>query len=380
MTMAKVYFPNSEQFDLMNENLAKIAAAVGSQVDLSTWNGIRKAVLARIAPDVIPVGTLLTVTHSVYGDKPWVVLGHNVHKNAHNEDSPTMTIGSVPVLGTLQFDAPESICQVNSDLPAGTYHFTITAYDQWTAGTYQFITTKTVPSGGRICVSGQYPYQGNITAAKVSTYAQGSSTAIESGLAITAGSEGTNLGTAGEGTTNHTHRIAYGSNNYKESAMRQFLNSAAAAGNVWEPQTKFDQAPSWMTTTAGFLNGLDAELQEVLSDVTVPCGSINVYEAPDSTVTKGGIYTVTDKIFLLSNREIGFTSDIDDGTTVLPYYDGATNADRIKYNASSVAADWWERTPTSGNAYGVRRVNTDGSVNNGGANGAGGLAPACTIG
>ena len=256
--MAKVYFPNSEQFDLMNENLAKIAAAVGSQVDLSTWNGIRKAVLARIAPDVIPVGTLLTVTHSVYGDKPWVVLGHNVHKNAHNEDSPTMTIGSVPVLGTLQFDAPESICQVNSDLPAGTYHFTITAYDQWTAGTYQFITTKTVPSGGRICVSGQYPYQGNITAAKVSTYAQGSSTAIESGLAITAGSEGTNLGTAGEGTTNHTHRIAYGSNNYKESAMRQFLNSAAAAGNVWEPQTKFDQAPSWMTTTAGFLNGLDA--------------------------------------------------------------------------------------------------------------------------
>ena len=378
--MAKVYFPNSEQFDLMNENLAKIAAAVGSQVDLSTWNGIRKAVLARIAPDVIPVGTLLTVTHSVYGDKPWVVLGHNVHKNAHNEDSPTMTIGSVPVLGTLQFDAPESICQVNSDLPAGTYHFTITAYDQWTAGTYQFITTKTVPSGGRICVSGQYPYQGNITAAKVSTYAQGSSTAIESGLAITAGSEGTNLGTAGEGTTNHTHRIAYGSNNYKESAMRQFLNSAAAAGNVWEPQTKFDQAPSWMTTTAGFLNGLDAELQEVLCDVTVPCGSNNVYEAPDSTVTKGGIYTVTDKIFLLSNREIGFTSDIDDGTTVLPYYDGATNADRIKYNASSVAAYWWERTPYSGTAYVVRLVNTDGSLSFNGAYNAYGLAPACTIG
>ena len=291
-----------------------------------------------------------------------------------------MTIGSVPVLGTLQFDAPESICQVNSDLPAGTYHFTITAYDQWTAGTYQFITTKTVPSGGRICVSGQYPYQGNITAAKVSTYAQGSSTAIESGLAITAGSEGTNLGTAGEGTTNHTHRIAYGSNNYKESAMRQFLNSAAAAGNVWEPQTKFDQAPSWMTTTAGFLNGLDAELQEVLCDVTVPCGSNNVYEAPDSTVTKGGIYTVTDKIFLLSNREIGFTSDIDDGTTVLPYYDGATNADRIKYNASSVAARWWERTPNSGYASGVRLVNTDGSLLSSGASDAYGLAPACTIG
>lgn len=162
--------------------------------------------------------------------------------------------------------------------------------------------------------------------------------------------------------------------------MRQFLNSTATAGNVWTPQTKFDRPPTWKTTTAGFLNGLDAELQEVLCDVIVPCGSNNVYEAPDSTVTKGGTYTVTDKIFLLSNREIGFTSDIEDGTTVLPYYDGATNADRIKYNASSIAAVWWERTPYSGVADSVRRVVTDGSLGNSGANNAHGLAPACTIG
>ena len=162
--------------------------------------------------------------------------------------------------------------------------------------------------------------------------------------------------------------------------MRQFLNSAAAAGNVWTPQTKFDRPPSWMTTTAGFLSGLDAELQEVLCDVTVPCGSNNVYEAPDSTVTKGGIYTVTDKIFLLSNREIGFTSDIDDGTTVLPYYDGATNADRIKYNASSVAASWWERTPYSSSACNVRRVYTDGNLYIYNAYYTIDLAPACTIG
>lgn len=378
--MSRIYLPTSEQMNTMNENLAKIAAAVGSQVDLSTWKGIRKAVLAKIAPDVIPVGTLLTVKHSVYGDKPWVVLGHNVHKNAHNPDSPTMTLGAVPVLGTLQFDAPESICQVNADLPAGTYNFTITAYDKWTAGTYQFTTTQTIPSGGRICVSGQYPYQGNITAAKVSTYARGSSTAIESNLAITAGSGGTNLGTAGEGTTNHTHRIAYGSNNYKESALRQFLNSASPAGSVWTPQTKFDQAPSWMTSTAGFLNGLEAELQEVLCDVTVPCGSNNVYEAPDSTVVKGSAYTVTDKIFPLSNREIGFTSDINDGSALLPYYEGATNADRIKYNASGVAAGWWVRTPGSGGASAVRLVVTDGTLNGGPAGTALGLAPACTIG
>ena len=98
------------------------------------------------------------------------------------------------------------------------------------------------------------------------------------------------------------------------------------------------------------MNGLDDDFIAAVCETTVPCGSNNVYEAPDSTVTKGGIYSVNDKFFLLSNREIGFTSDIDDGSTLLPYYDGATNADRIKYNASGVAAYWWERTPDSGHA------------------------------
>lgn len=379
--MAKVYFPNSEQFDLMNENLAKIAAAVGSQVDLSTWDGIRKAVLAKIAPDIIPVGTMFMVNHSTYGNKPWVVLGHNVHKNAHNADSPTMTIGAVPILGTLQFDAVESLISATSQLSAGIYHFTIQAYDQWQAGTYQFTTTEAIPVGGQIVISGMYPYQGNITGAKVSTYASSTATeAIESNLVITAGSGGTDLGTCGEGSLNHTHRIAYGSNNYKESAMRQFLNSTATAGNVWTPQTKFDRPPTWKTTTAGFLNGLDADLLAALCDVVVLCGSNNIYEAPDSTVVKGSAYTITDKVFLLSNREIGFTSDIDDGSETLPYYVGAVNADRIKYNASSVAATWWERAPSSGDASGVRLVAPDGALGSGVAFGSNGLAPACTIG
>ena len=161
--------------------------------------------------------------------------------------------------------------------------------------------------------------------------------------------------------------------------MRQFLNSASPAGSVWTPQTKFDRPPSWASNTAGFMNGLDDDFIAAVCETTVPCGSNNVYEAPDSTVTKGGIYSVNDKFFLLSNREIGFTSDIDDGSTLLPFYDGATNADRIKYNASGVAAGWWERTPYSGNAGGVRRVGTDGTLNGNSAYNAYGLAPDCEI-
>lgn len=379
--MSRIYLPTSDQMDKMNDNLAKIAAAVGSQVDISTWAGIQKAVRSGIAKDILPVGTQLAVNHSVYGNKPWAVLGHDHLTNPNNPGGHTMLIGAVPVLGTLQFDAPEAIYYADSELTAGTYNITIPTYDKWTVGTYQFTLTQTVPAGGQIRINAYYAYSGPFTGAKIETYASRTATSpIENNVAIIAGSDGTSLGTTGEGNVNHIQRISYGSNNYKESAMRQFLNSASPAGSVWIPQTKFDRPPSWVTNTAGFMNGLDADFLAAVCETTVPCGSNNVYEAPDSTVTKGGIYSVNDKFFLLSNREIGFTADINDGSTLLPYYDGATNADRIKYNASGVAAHWWERTPTSGSASHVRLVDTDGTLHNDGANVAGGLAPACNIG
>lgn len=336
---------------------------------------------APLAPRILPVGSVIEINHSVYGKKPWAVLGHDIHKNAHNPNGHTMTIGAIPVLGNVQFDAPEALFYANDALDAGTYCFTTDGYDRWVAGTYRFTLTQAVPKGGQIRISDPYPHQGALTLAKVSTYSSRTATsAIESNIAIASGSEGTSLGITGEGNLNHIQRVAYGSNNYKESAMRQFLNSSAAAGSVWTPQTNFDVPPSWMNNTDGFLNGMDSDLLGVVCDTVVKCGSNNVYEAPDSSVTKDGTYTVNDKFFLLSNREIGFTNDIDDGSVLLPYYIGATNADRIKYNASGVAAIWWERTPNSGSANNVRRLSADGSLHFSTAGGAVGLAPACAIG
>lgn len=200
-------------------------------LDGLSWREIQNIVRKGIGPTIIPIGYQFTVNHSVYGDKPWIVLGHNVHKNAHNMDSPTMTIGAVPVLGTLPFDAPEAIYYAESQLAAGTYHFTTDGYDKWAAGTYQFTLTQAVPAGGQIVLNGYYDaHQGAFTNAKINTYASRTTTTpIESNVAIIAGSAGTNLGTTGEGNVNHIQRISYGSNNYKESAMRQFLNSASPA-------------------------------------------------------------------------------------------------------------------------------------------------------
>ena len=376
--MSKLFLPTKEQMDTMNENLGKIAAAVGSQVDISTWAGIQKAVRSGIAKDILPVGTQLAVNHSVYGTRLFDVVAHDYLKSVHDENAHTMTIMAHDLIEGTQFDCPEALYYAETQLAAGIYNFTIEGYDKWVAGTYQFTLAQAVPAGGQICVSGQYPYQGNITSAKVSTYSSSTSTTAIETVAITEGSGGTNLGTCGVGSLNHTHRIAYGSNNYKESAVRQFLNSSAAAGSVWTPQTKFDRPPTWAASRAGYKAGLDQDFIAVVGQVVLPCSANNIYEAPDSTITKGTAYTLNDEFYIASRAEVFDSHDVNDGSVLFPYYEGAGNADRIKRNNGS-AATWWLRTPNSGNALTVRLVLSDGTVLNGNAFNSNGLAPACTI-
>ena len=376
--MSKLFLPTKEQMDVMNENLAKIAKAVGSQVDISTWEGIQKAVRSGIAKDILPVGTQLAVNHSVYGTRLFDVVAHDYLKSVHDENAHTMTIQQHDLLTGIQFDESEAFYYAETQLAAGTYNVILaTAYGGWAAGTYQFTLTQAVPAGGQLCING---YESTaITSLKVQSFANRTTNTAAESVAITAGSGGTNLGTFGEGAINHIQRVSYGSNNYKESAMRQFLNSSAAAGSVWIPQTKFDRPPSWLTSLAGYKNGLDQDFLAVVGKVVLPCSANSIYEAPDSSITKGTKYNLNDEFYLASEMEIfNANRDVADDSKVFPFYVGAGNADRIKYRDGS-AADWWLRTPYSGGANRVRRVISDGTVSSNSAVNSYGLAPACTI-
>ena len=161
--------------------------------------------------------------------------------------------------------------------------------------------------------------------------------------------------------------------------MRQFLNSSAAAGSVWTPQTKFDRPPSWLTSLAGYKNGLDQDFLAVVGKVVLPCSANDTYEAPDSSIAKGTKYTLNDEFYLASVREIFNTNaDVADDSKVFPFYEGAGNADRIKYRDGSTAY-WWLRTPYYGYAGNARIVLSDGTMNVYYVHSAYGLAPACTI-
>lgn len=361
----KIFFPNSTQFDKMNEYLEMIAKAVGSQVDISTWGGIQKAVRAGIAPDILPIGTQLLVQHNVYGDMLYDVVAHDYFKSVHDDKAHTMTLMCHNLLPIMQFDGYEAFYYAETELPAGTYNFALPKdTDEWKRGTYQFTLTKPLPEGGLLMLNGStdVPIVGSVT---VDAYDSQTATGATEGCQISLGSSGTNLGNFGA-ELNDFSRSVYGSNNYKESAIRQFLNSSAEVGKVWTPQTKFDRPPSWGNTVAGFMRGLDDDFLSRVGAVIVPCSANSVYEAPDSTVVKGSTYTVNDRFYLASQKEIfGATSNtVEDDSVLFPYYEGATNTDRIKYRASDGgASSWWTRTPHASATHLSGDVKMNGSIN-----------------
>lgn len=179
---------------------------------------------------------------------------------------------------------------------------------------------------------------------------------------------------------NHIQRAIFGYNRWTQSAVRQWLNSDAAANAWWQPQNNFDR-PSGYSATAGFLSDLDADFLAVLGEVTK--------RNAKNTVTDGGGYEDSvEKMFLVARSEVygGNENGINEGDPY-PYYSEysdlttpGTGADsnRIKYR-NGAAQYWWLRSCYAGNASYVRYVNPSGHVNISNANNGYGVAPACNI-
>ena len=335
-----------------------------------------------------PVGTQFPLTHSVYGSHKHNVIGHDHDQDAHGHFEHTMTIQmDDQIADGTPFDMPEALVYAVQAISAGSsFHFSAPELNSVPAGNYQFTLGTAVPAGGQIMLvkSG--------TAWKVTTYESATSTTPLETVNCVAGSTGTDLGNitdvtnplmhAGikaseitEGTAlviNHGSCTQYGYNRWSQSAVRQWLNSAAAANEWWTPQNIFDRPPSY-ASRPGYLAGFDIAFVSALGEIT--------HSTVLNTVTDGGTSeTVTDKVFLLSRAEVGLGNEHagqDDGS-VYEFWDGATNTDRIKLRGTS-AAYWWLRTPYSGCAYTVRYVSTSGALLNYGANDAHGVAPACVI-
>lgn len=375
-------FPRESTHREIANALNMIAVAQASSMgSVENWETIKQMVRQGLGPRAFPVGSQLIATHSEYGDVVFDVVAHNQHRDPDGHHLHSMTLQMHDVIYGRQMDNTEALLYCPTGLAAGTYHFSLLAgYDPTYGGgkTLQFTTTKAVPAGGIVMFP--WAYQTQSTATKISTYATRESTTALESIAVTEGSGGTNLGTA-DGTTenmNHTHRVRYGSNNWEQSAGRQWLNSDAAAGAWWKPQTIFDRPPTY-ANVAGFLHGFDAAFKTALGTVEILTAKNTVYEAGAEL---GGSCTTRDKVFPPSMTEVGLgaNNSINEGS-VMPFYAGASDVDRIKYdiNNANTARIWWLRSPLPWNAGGVRVVASAGALGGSDAYSGLGLAAACVI-
>lgn len=386
--------PTGADITVTDRTGAKTTVHIDTLTAVSTWADIRNAVRMGLGATLFPAGYEFTTVDSDTGvSVVWAVRGHDHHTPANSRLAHSMTLEMKYVYSNangsqkaVQYDAQEALYYAADGLSAGTYHFTV-ANQAWFAAdngkSFQFTLAESVPAGGQVVVSATYNQ--TFAGKSVKTYASPSSTAVIETTTLAEGNGGTSLGTTnGEGNINHLHRIVLGSNNYAQSAARQWLNSAAAAGSVWAPTNKFDRAPSWATTYNGFIHSLPADFLAVVEPAVIPCRTNSIFECAslDGTeFTVNQVYELKDKFFLLSRPEIYGSWDsatYKDGE-LLDYYEGLTNAERRKYDNVGSVRDAWLRSPLPSGATAARIVLTDGSLSSYGAYGSNGVAPACII-
>jgi len=296
----------------------------------------------------------------------------------------------------VQFDAAEAFYYAETELAAGTYN--IIVGDNWGTNCkkneqYQFTLSKPVPKGGQI--AGFYSMPDKAPSEwTVQTFTDAKSTTPIETVKPTAGSNGTNLGTmsfTGDGKLNSLQRVAYGYNRWSQSAIRQYLNSAKAAGQWWEPQHKWDRPPAELASKPGFLSGYSDDFLNAIKPVRVRTALNTVTDAAVGT------YEDTyDKIFLASLEQEFITpqaSGIEgeawdywkqavERSTPTPWYktfaegghpitygiDGKTSAQNVRL-----------RSANRGHAGNTWHVSASGVVNNDSAVYSNRFAPACVI-
>ena len=200
-----------------------------------------------------------------------------------------------------------------------------------------------------------------------------------------------------ESTNPSTDRQSYGNNRYKYSNLLQWLNKSDA--NWYAAQHAYDAPPSaanvWETsgtkvnpydTEAGFLTGFSSDFKNKLVEVSKTT-------ALNTVTDGGGSETVTNKIFLLSNTEVGLANEnsVAEGTLYEFFTDDPSRVaycnqktiDNSNYPSDPTTVQgwyWWLRTPNASYSTYARSVRSDGTLGNGYAYGGdGGVRPACSI-
>ena len=197
-----------------------------------------------------------------------------------------------------------------------------------------------------------------------------------------------------EPTNTNSDRQNYGNNRYIYSNIRRWLNSNAGAGAWYAAQHSADAPPSTANvnngnaydTQAGFLNAFSSNFINALLTTTLTV-------ARNTVTDGGGSETLTDKIFLASNTEVGLANEnsIVEGAKLALFSDNVSRIGNVtaecvansNYGSNPAAGTawyYWLRTPSASSSRFVRIVISDGTLNNSSAyDGRSGVRPLCNL-
>lgn len=287
-------------------NILGVTSAIARKTAISSMADFKGMLNDGVTSLVCPVGTQFGVkfkrtTAATEIDLPFDVV--------HYDNDGAFLKSHYAGPEAIQFDAPEAIYYAGSGgLAAGKYHIDIgSSYGNgWvTSKSIQFTLANALEEDDQIYIECGADNKNDPTNERTLTvYAKGSTTAKET-TTTSNGTEGTSLGTIGatsahkpEGQLNAISRIVYGSGRWSQSAIRQYLNSSAAAGSWWAPQNGWDRPPAQHSSVYGFMAGMDQELLDVIDTVDVVT-ALNTVEGYQNTYE-----TTQDKFFLPSLQEM----------------------------------------------------------------------------
>ena len=188
---------------------------------------------------------------------------------------------------------------------------------------FNFTLTQAVPVGGILEGFHNAPDKPS-SEWRVSSYINNTATNPIETVKVAAGKAGKLLGVllpSNSGELN-LHRTAYGNNRYRDSAIRQYLNSAGGVNEWWNPQHNYDRPPDQLATKAGFLSGFDEDFLSLIKPTKVVTAL--------NTVSDGGTADnpdiTYDKFFLPSLEEMHCAPQIAGEGEVWPYWSRASES------------------------------------------------------
>jgi hypothetical protein len=284
-------------------------AADKADTALANWDDLARISRDGLAPYLLGIGDQVTSTWTdPDGSTQYSVPNDVVHfptalELQDGEKAPGTILQwhyTLP-FGT-QFDEKEAFYYCETALPAGTYHLTMGI--SWGSNcvknkVHQFTLGTAVPAGG-VLYGMEYAPDKACDTWQVKSYATVSDANPIETVAMSVGSDGTDLGTIGEkpvGNMNSIYRCAYGYNRWSQSALRQYLN--AKGTNWWKPQNKWDRPPTY-ASKHGFLDGIPADELEAMRKIKVVTG---VPYCEEGTANEPVLDTTYDLVFLPSLEE-----------------------------------------------------------------------------